>query len=121
MHGNICNVSVQIVVSIATIRSDMPIAPRSACRVRTCPRLAENKGYCAEHQRLIPIRAGGTERGYGYKWQKERKAFLSANPVCCACGAPATDVHHVGMDRWPLCHSCHSKATRHGIGWHRGV
>ena len=26
------------------------------------------------------------QRGYGYRWQKERAEFLRANPLCVECG-----------------------------------
>lgn len=72
-------------------------------------------------------RAGktSTQRGYGYRWQQERKAFLSANHLCVMCEAegrvePATvvdhkDPHRGDQDtfwdktRWqPLCAHHHS-------------
>ena len=47
-------------------------------------------------------RAGKTStgRGYGYKWQQARAAYLSAHPLCVMCfdeGAvtPATVVDHI--------------------------
>ena len=30
-------------------------------------------------------RAGSTKRGYGYRWQRERKAFIHRNPLCAEC------------------------------------
>jgi 5-methylcytosine-specific restriction endonuclease McrA len=29
--------------------------------------------------------ASSTQRGYGYKWQVERKAYLEAHPFCVMC------------------------------------
>ena len=72
-----------------------------------------------------------TQRGYGYKWQKARRRFLDAHPLCVACqanGRPtlATDVDHRIPHRgdqslfwdesnWQaLCHSCHSEKTGRG-------
>ena len=71
-------------------------------------------------------RAGktSTQRGYGYRWQKERKAFLEANPLCTYCAeqdrvTPATVVDHKTPHRggeqlfwdktnWQsLCKDCH--------------
>ena len=68
-----------------------------------------------------------TQRGYGYKWQQKRKAFLSRpeNVLCLFCRAKglvtqATVVDHIKPHRgnevlfwdetnWqPLCSSCHS-------------
>lgn len=39
------------------------------------------------------------ERGYGSRWQRARKSFLSANPLCVRCKkrshlTPATVVNH---------------------------
>lgn len=44
------------------------------------------------------------ERGYGGRWQRERIAFLSANPLCVMCLAenrvePATVVDHIDPHR----------------------
>ena len=41
-----------------------------------------------------------TQRGYGYRWQKVRAAFLAANPLCVMCEREgritvATVVDHV--------------------------
>lgn len=70
-----------------------------------------------------------TQRGYGYRWQKERERFLMANPLCRYCErqgvtteASVVDhkVPHRGdeslfWDRsnWaPLCASCHSSVKQ---------
>jgi 5-methylcytosine-specific restriction endonuclease McrA len=37
-------------------------------------------------------RGSSAERGYGYRWQKSRDAFLRANPLCCMC---STDLRPV--------------------------
>ncbi|OZI36299.1 HNH endonuclease [Bordetella genomosp. 1] len=64
------------------------------------------------------------QRGYGYRWQKARAAFLLANPLCRYCiragrTTPASVVDHIERhegdaqlfwDRanWqPLCKTCH--------------
>lgn len=44
-------------------------------------------------------RQSSTARGYGYKWQQERKKFLAEHPLCEMCAAtghtaPATVVDH---------------------------
>lgn len=66
-----------------------------------------------------------TQRGYGYKWQKAREAFLRENPLCVMCQAQgrveaATVVDHITPHRgdqslfwrrsnWaPLCAHHHS-------------
>lgn len=65
-----------------------------------------------------------TQRGYGYRWQKERERFLMANPLCLYCErqgvtTEATVVDHIVPHRgdqslfwdrsnWqPLCKPCH--------------
>ena len=67
---------------------------------------------------------GSTERGYGYRWQQARAAFLRSHPLCIYCKragkvAAATVVDHIvpheGDDvrfwdesNWqPLCKPCH--------------
>ena len=78
---------------------------------------------------------GSTARGYGYKWQKARERFLSANPLCCYCQrkgliTSASVVDHIEPHRgneslfwdesnWqPLCKPCHdvTKAREEGRG-----
>lgn len=73
-------------------------------------------------------RETAAERGYGSRWQKARKGWLHAHPLCVVCEAagrvvPATDVDHIKPHRgdmalfwdssnWQsLCHSCHSTKT----------
>jgi 5-methylcytosine-specific restriction endonuclease McrA len=68
-------------------------------------------------------RPSARERGYTPEWDRERVAFLKANPVCRrpGCNAPATVVDHIephkgnmrlfwSRSNWqPLCTSCHSR------------
>jgi len=73
-------------------------------------------------------RGTANSRGYNYKWQKARKAYLIANPLCVSCEAKnilteATVVDHIvphkgnmrlfwDQSNWqPLCKSCHDKKT----------
>ncbi len=70
--------------------------------------------------------------GYGYKWRKESKAYLKANPLCAECERSgritlATDVDHIiphrgDMDlfwrrsNWQsLCSMCHKIKTGKGL------
>ena len=72
-----------------------------------------------------------TERGYGWDWQKYRKAYLVQNPLCVDCEgegivSPATEVHHVtkikhapdkrfdGENLMALCGYHHDKRTSKG-------
>jgi len=75
------------------------------------------------------VRPTSCRRGYDYKWQRFRAAFLGLNPLCVACLAeqktvPATDVDHDQPLTGPddpgrldparcraLCHSHHSRKT----------
>lgn len=68
------------------------------------------------------------QQGYGARWQRARKVYLAAHPLCVHCEAAgrtmaATEVDHVKPHRgdralfwdatnWqPLCRSCHSRKT----------
>jgi 5-methylcytosine-specific restriction protein A len=70
-------------------------------------------------------RGNSTARGYNYRWEKARRAYLKANPLCVKCleqgrttAAKVVDhiVPHKGddglfwdVDNWQaLCTSCHS-------------
>lgn len=82
---------------------------------------------CKQHTGHRPDnRPNFRQRGYGTAWDKLRKMFLRANPVCVDPDnnhlgqiVPATDAHHKiakkdgGEDSFEnlmaLCHSCHSK------------
>jgi 5-methylcytosine-specific restriction protein A len=75
-------------------------------------------------------RGSSASRGYGYKWQLARAAFLKMNPLCVDPSREhlgrvkaATDVDHIIPHRgdeklfwdrknWQgLCHECHSSKT----------
>ncbi|MCL6690592.1 HNH endonuclease [Pseudomonas sp. R3.Fl] len=81
-------------------------------------------------QKHKPRSARGTaaQRGYGYKWQKARAAFLARNPLCAECERHgkiklATEVDHIkphkgdqllfwSESNWQgLCKPCHSAKT----------
>ncbi len=69
------------------------------------------------------------QRGYDYRWQQERKAFLARNPLCTTCEevhgriTAATEVDHViphkgdkalfwdRMNWAPICRDCHQAKT----------
>lgn len=72
-------------------------------------------------------------RTYGRKWQRARRAFLAANPLCVSCMAQgrvvaASVVDHIRPHRgndelfwnpvnWqPLCKRCHDRKTGHEQG-----
>ena len=104
----------------------MAIKPKVVCRHPGCPELADSRiGFCPKH---TPVVISAAQRGYGKAWQKVRKVFLAAHPLCEECKkngryVKATDVDHIkphrgdrdlfwDMSNWQaLCHSCHSKKT----------
>lgn len=71
-------------------------------------------------------RENAADRGYDWRWQKARKEFLAANPVCVECMQPATVVDHIiphrgdmekfwDVDNWqPLCQRHHNLKTAKG-------
>ena len=117
----------------------MPIAPGRACRRVGCRALIGGLGvYCKDHaadaanvtaKRYGKQRGTTDERGYGWRWQKIRRDYLSAHPLCVICRArgiieSATVVDHItphkGDDvlfwdserNWqPLCIKCHNTKT----------
>lgn len=107
----------------------MPRRPATPCSVPGCPNVAVPRyGLCAAHlaQRKREVdanRPSAAERGYDAKWRMTRARFLKEYPLC-ACGARATEVHHViakrdgGNDAWEnlqaMCKRCHSRVTQFG-------
>jgi 5-methylcytosine-specific restriction protein A len=100
----------------------MPQRAKQVCSYPGCPNID-----CQVHSKRTPDdRPSATARGYGRRWQRLRKMYLRANPICEeeGCNRPATDVDHIvpkrhgGTDQWEnlqaLCHSCHSKKTARG-------
>ena len=103
-------------------------APLKPCKHIGCRQYASEFGYCPEHQSdrfkfFREKRVSPSKLGYDRKWDKARKEFLKANPLCVVCGKPATEVDHIiahkgnkalfwNVANWQsLCHSCHSKKT----------
>ena len=108
----------------------MPRRPDHPCSHPGCPSLVPSgTKYCEIHRLYHPeeIRSAGS-RGYGSAWQKARKQFLEAHPLCEECMkegryVKATDVDHIIAHRgdpdlfwdrsnWQaLCHRHHSMKT----------
>ena len=112
--------------------------PPKPCFEPGCPNLTQGT-YCTEHQsknnkRYDYKRKNSTSRGYNYRWQQERKAYLIRNPLCENCLnkhdviRAATEVDHIiphkgdmklfwdAANNWQsLCRSCHSKKTAKGL------
>ena len=114
--------------------SQMPKSAPRPCRAPGCSALVhDDRGFCARHlaetRKATDDRRGSSAaRGYGYRWQKARAAYLRQHPLCCECAksgllVAATDVDHIVPHRgdyqlmwdqsnWQsLCHKCHSRKT----------
>lgn len=108
----------------------MPYRSNVPCKHPGCAKLIPyGQQYCEEHQSLHRNdRASACERGYGAKWQRERKKFLDTHPFCVKCYeegklTKATVVDHIIPHRgdqklfwdcgnWqPLCEHCHNVKT----------
>ena len=109
----------------------MPTKPMVPCRHGNCARLVPAGAmYCEEHKALHPNgdRKTAAERGYGKRWNRERKLFLVAHPFCCEHlkehrYVAATVVDHIiphrgnpelmwNKDNWQaLCKECHDRKT----------
>ena len=65
----------------------MPYRSNVPCKHPGCAALIPySQMYCDEHKQLHKNdRAYASERGYGAKWQRERKKFLESNPFCVKC------------------------------------
>lgn len=108
----------------------MPVKPRSHMPGRS---------NAAPHQPSLKKRRSSTQRGYGYRWQKARGAYLVKHPLCAECARQdriraATEVDHIiphkndpelfwDEDNWQgLCHPCHSiKTAREDGGFGRST
>ena len=65
----------------------MPSRPNTPCRHPGCAALVPyGQKYCDKHKPLHPeeVRCAGS-RGYNRAWQKARKAYLEAHPLCVKC------------------------------------
>lgn len=108
----------------------MPYRSNIPCKHPGCAALIPHgQMYCAEHKQLNKNdRAYASERGYGAKWQRERRKFLDSNPFCVKCYeeghlTKATVVDHIKPHRgdqklfwdrsnWqPLCEHHHNVKT----------
>jgi 5-methylcytosine-specific restriction protein A len=104
----------------------VPYKPLKPCKHQGCPELIADS-YCLKHKPLYQ-RASARERGYDNRWQKARKRFLKANPLCVKCKeqgkyVEATVVDHIVPHRgdkilfWDesnfqsLCKNCHDRKT----------
>jgi 5-methylcytosine-specific restriction protein A len=102
--------------------------PRAAPTLRGCGCVLPPGQSCSHalqydrerKARFDAMRPTARARGYDSKWDKERAAYLVANPRCVRCGAPSTVVNHKTPHRgdrslfwrrsnWePTCAPCHN-------------
>ncbi len=104
----------------------MPSRPNTPCLHPGCAALVPYGAHKPMHSE--EVRSAGS-RGYGRAWQKARKQYLSAHPLCVECMKEGryvrvTDVDHIIPHRgdqrlfwersnWQaLCHGHHSMKTR---------
>ena len=80
----------------------MPSRPNTPCRHPGCVALVPyGQKYCEAHKPLHPEEVrSAAGRGYGRAWQKARKRYLEAHPLCIECMkegkyVKATDVDHI--------------------------
>ncbi len=107
----------------------MPRMPKKPCAFPGCPNLTDGT-YCEEHKKIIAqqYEKNGRDKKhgkrYGKNWQRIRRAYVAAHPLCERCAAqgryvPVEEVHHVvpladgGTNDWDnlmgLCRRCHAE------------
>ena len=109
------------------------INPPKPCYEPGCPNVTHTT-YCIAHTKEHDTayrrqRGSSNKRGYTYRWQQEREAYLIRYPLCVNCLntykeiRTATEVDHIiphkgnmklfwDVSNWQgLCKSCHSKKT----------
>jgi len=111
----------------------MPMRALHPCNEPGCAELIRDGRYCSTHNSAhIHVyereRGSSAHRGYGARWQRLRRMYLAAHPICVDPEGvhpgqviPSTDVDHVialrdgGTSRddnlQALCHACHSRKT----------
>jgi 5-methylcytosine-specific restriction protein A len=121
----------------------MPSRPPHPCSKPGCGALTTER-FCADHakaeqQRIDQARGSAASRGYDHRWQKARKLFLNAHPLCAEHGRKgelksASVVDHIrphkgdqrlfwDRSNWQsLCKDCHDlKTARHDGAFGRPV
>ena len=108
----------------------MSMKPNTPCKHPGCPALVPyGTRYCEKHKPLHPEEnRSASKLGYNSRWQKVRKQYLDAHPLCVYCLAEgryvrATVVDHKIPHRgdpklfwdtgnWQsLCKPCHDRKT----------
>ena len=72
----------------------MPYRPKTPCHHPGCPELVEaGRLYCEKHLPLHPeVTRPAAKRGYNRRWQKARKSYLEAHPLCVQCAKQGKEV-----------------------------
>lgn len=93
----------------------MPRRPNIPCKHPGCAALIPHgQMYCEEHKPLhTKDRAHAAERGYGAKWQRERRKFLESNPFCVKC---YEDVILLWLPSWIISFRIVETRNSSGIG-----
>ena len=114
----------------------MPTRPKKYCAFPRCHQvLPGGQTYCEAHKKRVgksyeATRETAVRRGYTHRWNKARKVFLSAHPLCAYCLKEGRTVQarvvdhiipHRGDDNlfwdesnWqPLCVGCHNRKSAH--------
>ena len=108
----------------------MPYKPNKPCRHPGCAALVPpGQKYCDRHKPIHPEEARpAAGRGYGSAWQRARKQYLEAHPLCAECQkqgryVKASVVDHIvphrgdqklfwNRNNWQaLCKRCHDRKT----------
>jgi len=110
-----------------------PLASPKGCFEPGCPNVTHST-YCTSHatkhiKQIERKRGNANQRGYTYRWGKERKAYLLRHPMCVECMeergvvSAATVVDHItphkgnmelfwDVTNWQaLCKGCHDVKT----------
>jgi len=105
------------------VKGSMSFKAKHPCRYNGCPALVDSgTTYCKQHTPIYKDdRPSAWRRGYDYKWQGIRDAYLRTHSTCAKCGEKATEVHHIQplaqggtheqSNLVPLCQRCHSRLT----------
>ena len=113
----------------------MPTKPKRPCGYPGCPNLTDGQ-YCEVHRAQERKkydryeRSPDVNRKYGRAWQRIRKQYAEAHPLCERCLeegrlTPVEEVHHIipvskggthaRSNLMSLCRSCHNK-VHHEMG-----
>ena len=97
----------------------MPTRAPTGCTYPGCPATQTDHGRCANHPHLNRWADGTPGRTMPPGWEATRARILARDGHHCrACGAPASEVHHVARHveadelLVALCSPCHERITQ---------